>query len=67
MTYPAYNSILFATYELYKRLAGVNMDNLNYFQLSGHAIIGGGFSAILTSIVACPTELIKCNLQMQND
>lgn len=59
ITIPAVNSIVFATYELAKRMMGVRIGEECTFNQS---IIAGSFGGFMNSFILSPIELVKCRL-----
>lgn len=64
ITIPAVNSIVFASYELAKRMMGVRVGEECTFQQS---IIAGSFGGFMNSFILSPIELVKCRLQVQRE
>ena len=61
VTVPLINSIVFSSYEFYKRLINVrNEKDLKWHQ----AMAAGMFSGFVNAFVLTPIELVKCRLQL---
>ena len=63
-TIPLVNSIVFASYEIAKRMMGVRHGEECTFQQS---IIAGSFGGFMNSFILSPIELVKCRLQVQRE
>jgi hypothetical protein len=62
ITIPIVNSIVFASYELAKRMMGVQLHQECTFMQS---LIAGSFGGFMNSFILSPIELVKCRLQVQ--
>ncbi len=63
-TVPLINSIVFASYELAKRMMGVQVGQESTF---GQSMKAGMFAGFTNSFVLSPIELVKCRLQIQRE
>lgn len=64
VTVPLINSIIFASYEFYKNLIGVQCESAFTFSQSMQA---GMFAGLVNSFVVSPIELVKCRMQIQTE
>ena len=64
VTVPLINSIIFASYEFYKKL--VNVESESEFTFN-QCMQAGMFAGLINSFVLSPIELVKCRLQIQTE
>jgi len=63
-TIPMVNAIVMSSYELWKRILGVESEELFTFKQS---VCSGMFAGFVNSFVISPVELVKCRLQVQTE
>ena len=64
VTVPLINSIIFASYEFYKKL--INVESEADFTFN-QCMQAGMFAGFINSFVLSPIELVKCRLQIQTE